>query len=100
MNSFIDSILSMILNNLSYLHLLIISLIITKALHFQTHKRQYWKLYQWVYFDTVELRHSNSRKSLASKKIQNKMTRLIFVLAIIDVLFSIFQLLIGSNANQ
>jgi len=99
MNTIIDTFMSFMFSILPFLHLMIIGLVMVKALHFNFHRSNSWKLYQWVHFDAVELRHSNGRKGLASKKMQNKMTRIIFVLVLIDGLFSLLQVLISSNAN-
>jgi len=99
MSAIIDTLMSIIFDSLPLFHMIIISLIMVKALHFNIHRSHSWKLYQWVHFDVVELRHSSSRKGLSSKKMQNKMTRIIFVLALIDGIFSLLQVLISSNAN-
>ena len=99
MNTIIDTLMSIIFDSLPLFHMIIISLIMVKALHFNIHRSNSWKLYQWVHFDVVELRHSSSRKGLSSKKTQNKMTRIIIVLAVIDGIFSLLQVMIISNAN-
>ena len=99
MSAIIDTLMSIIFDSLPLFHMIIISLIMVKALHFNIHRSHSWKLYQWVHFDIVELRHSSSRKGLSSMIIQYNMTRIIFVLALIDGIFSLLQVLISYNAN-
>ncbi len=99
MNTIIDTFMSIMFNSLPLFHMIIIGLVMVKALHFNIHRSNSWKFYQWVHFDSVELRHSNGRKGLTSKKMQNKMTQIILVLVLIDGLFSILQMMISSNSN-
>lgn len=87
--------LSIIFNSLPAMHLMIITLIIIKAIHFNMYRRSYWNIYQYVHFDNVELKMSENRKTKHAKKAQNKMTQIIFVLIVTDGIFYILKSLIS-----
>lgn len=69
---------------------IIILLIIIKTVHFINHKSRNWKFKHWFYFGEYSRVASTNESSAHLKTIQNRYSRWIAILTVIDLIYLLY----------